>query len=112
MQFCDNNPSILYWASEAISVPYMNPATGKKSMYVPDFFVVYVNKYGQQHTEIVEIKPMKQSVIEGKQNAGARLVVAVNHAKWASAMSFCKQNGYTFRVVTEKDLFHNGGTKK
>jgi hypothetical protein len=112
MQFCDNNKSVLKWASEAIKIPYMHPLTGKRTNYIPDFFVVYVNKYGQQLAEIVEIKPKKQSLIESRTaNAKDRAVVAINHAKWASAMAYCKQNGFKFRVVTEDDLFRNGSRK-
>jgi hypothetical protein len=37
--------------------------------------------------------------------------VAINHAKWQAAMAFCKQQGYTFRVITEDDLFRNGSRK-
>ena len=112
MNFCDNNKSVLYWASEAISVPYRNPFTGKPSMYIPDFFVVYVNKLGKQIAEIVEIKPKKQSLIESKvANAKDRAVVAVNHAKWQAAMAYCKSQGYIFRVVTEDDLFHQGSRR-
>ena len=40
-----------------------------------------------------------------------RMIVAVNHAKWAAAKAYCKQNGFTFRVVTEEDLFYNGRRK-
>ena len=60
MTFCDNNKNVIYWASEAIRIPYRNPLTGKPSTYVPDFFVVYENKHGQKMAEIVEIKPKKR----------------------------------------------------
>jgi hypothetical protein len=109
MTFCDSNSSVLYWASESFSVPYRHPFTGKQTIYIPDFFVVYQNKYGKQIAEVVEIKPKKQSLIESKvANAKDRMVVAINHAKWQAAMAFCKQQGYTFRVITEDDLFHQG----
>jgi hypothetical protein len=112
MQFCDKNKSVLRWASEAIVIPYMHPLTGKKANYIPDFFIVYENKFGKQQAEIVEIKPKKQSLIESRVvNARDRAVVAVNHAKWASAKAYCKQNSLTFRVITEDDLFHNGRRK-
>jgi hypothetical protein len=102
----------LYWASEAISVPYRNPFTGQAKNYIPDFFVVYQNKFGKQIAEVVEIKPKKQSLIESKvASARDRAVVAVNHAKWAAAMAYCKAQGYTFRVITEDDLFHQGKRK-
>lgn len=112
MTFCDTNKHVLYWASEAIKVPYRNPLTGKMANYIPDFFVVYQNKYGKQIAEVVEIKPKKQSLIESKvASARDRAVVAVNHAKWQSAMAYCKAQGYTFRVITEDDLFRNGSRK-
>jgi hypothetical protein len=86
--------------------------TGKPSNYVPDFFVVYENKYGQKIAEVVEIKPKKQSLIESRTaSVKDRAVVAVNHAKWQAATSYCKQQGYTFRVITEDDLFYNGRRK-
>ena len=75
-------------------------------------FVVYQNKHGKNIAEIVEIKPKKQSLIESKvANAKDRMVVAINHAKWQAAMAYCKHHGYTFRVITEDDLFYNGRSK-
>lgn len=109
MTFCDSNDNILHWASEALKIPYRHPLTGKPTIYVPDFFVVYQNKRGQQIAEVVEIKPKKQSLIESKKaSAKDRAIVAVNHAKWAAAVAYCKANGYTFRVITEDDIFYNG----
>jgi hypothetical protein len=109
MQFCDNNDSVLQWASEAISVPYRNPLTGKPTQYIPDFFIIYQNKNGQKVAEVVEIKPKKQSLIESrKASARDRAIVAVNHAKWAAARAYCSQQGLTFRVITEDDIFYNG----
>lgn len=109
MTFCDNNDSIIYWASESIRIPYKHPLTGKPTIYVPDFFVVYQNRFGKQVAEVVEIKPKKQSVIESKvANAKDRMVVAINHAKWTAAMAYCKAQGLTFRVITEDDIFYNG----
>jgi hypothetical protein len=109
MTFCDNNKNVISWASEAIQIPYRNPLTGKPTIYVPDFFVLYEDKFGRQKAEIVEIKPKKQSLIESKvANAKDRMIVAINHAKWAAAMAYCKQQGLTFRVLTEDDIFYNG----
>ena len=66
MTFCDSNKNVLYWASEAIKIPYRSPLDGKIHQYIPDFFVVYQNKNGKQIAEIVEIKPKKQSLIESR----------------------------------------------
>ena len=109
MTFCDSNSNIIYWASESLRIPYKHPVTGKPTIYIPDFFVVYENKFGKKVAEVVEIKPKKQSVIESRTaSAKDKMVVAINHAKWASAKAYCKQQGFVFRVITEDDLFRNG----
>lgn len=108
MRFCDTNDHILQWASEAISIPYIHPLTGKKTNYIPDFFITYRNKDNKVCAEIVEIKPKKQSVIESKMKANERAVVAVNYAKWDAAQKWCKRQGLVFRVVTEDNIFRNG----
>jgi TnsA endonuclease N terminal len=109
MTFCDSNDHIIYWASESLRIPYRHPLTGKPTNYIPDFFVMYENKFGKKIAEVVEIKPKKQSLIESKTaSARDRVIVAINHAKWAAAMAYCKQQGYSFRVITEDDLFYNG----
>jgi hypothetical protein len=111
-QFCDNNDSVLQWASEAISIPYRNPVTGKHSNYVPDIFMTYRTKNNKVCAEVIEIKPKKQSMIEGRMSDRDRAVVAVNHAKWDAAAKWCKRAGLIFRVITENDMFHQGGSKK
>ena len=107
-QFCDNHPNIVSWASEAIKIPYRHPLTGKPTIYVPDFLVVYQDKDGNQRTELIEIKPSSQTTLESagknKQNVAA---VAVNMAKWQAANAWAKRTGITFRVVTESDIFKN-----
>lgn len=112
MMFADNNPKVIKWASESITIPYRNPITGKNTIYIPDFFLVYQDKTGKVVSEIVEIKPKKQTLIEEKvSNARDRAVVAVNHAKWQAAAAYCKRLGVTFRVITEDDLFRNGRSR-
>lgn len=112
MMFCDSNSNVISWASEAISIPYRNPLTGKQTNYVPDFFVLYEDKMGNKKAEIVEIKPKKQSLIESKVTSlRDRAAIAVNHAKWGAAMAYCKKAGLTFRVITEDDLFYKGKRK-
>ena len=109
MQFCDNNPSITQWASEAIKVPYRNPLTNKQTIYVPDFLIVYTDASGKQHAEVIEVKPTKEtSLQEAGKSARAQAAAIINMAKWEAARAWCKQQGLTFRVVTEKEIFHQG----
>jgi len=63
MNFLDNNEHIMQWASESISIPYRHPLTGKQTIYVPDFLVIYRDKNGKQRAELVEIKPSGQSML-------------------------------------------------
>ena len=111
-QFCDNNDAVLEWASEAIVIKYRHPFTGKITNYIPDVFMRYRTKNNKICTELIEIKPRKQSVIEGKMSERDRMVVAINHAKWAAAQAWCKQANIVFRVLNEDSLFRNGGKKK
>ena len=109
MQFCDNNPSVIGWASEAVRIPYKNPLTGKTTTYVPDFFVQYQETKGKKRSEVIEIKPSNQSTMEGAgKSKNRQLAVVQNMAKWEAATAWCKQKGLRFRVVTENDLFHQG----
>lgn len=109
MKTCDENPAIQKWASESIKIPYKDPTTGKPTVYVPDFFIVYVDKNGKNHAEVVEIKPSNHQLLEkvGK-NKVNQFQYVKNIAKWEAAHDWCKQKGIKFRVVNENDLFHQG----
>lgn len=111
-QFCDNNDSVTEWASEAIAIKYKHPITGKITNYVPDVFLRYRTKNNKICTELVEIKPRKQSVIEGRMSERDKLIVAINHAKWAAARAWCQKAGIVFRVINEDNLFRNGSKKR
>jgi thiamine pyrophosphate-dependent acetolactate synthase large subunit-like protein len=110
MNFCDTNVSVQKWASEAVKIPYRDPLTGKQTVYVPDFFIQYIDKNHQVHTELVEIKPASQAILErvGKNKYNQAQYVK-NQAKWASASAWAKQQGIKFRVLNENDLFSQTG---
>ena len=109
MIFLDNNDNVMQWASESIQIPYRNPVTGKQSIYVPDFLITYRTRQNTLIAEVIEIKPKKQSIVESKMSNRDRMVVAINYAKWDSATKWCNRNGLKFRVITEEDMFRNGG---
>jgi TnsA endonuclease N terminal len=106
MNFCDTNKSIQKWASEAIQIPYRDPLTNKQTVYVPDFFIQYADKYGRVLTELIEIKPASQTILErvGKNKYNQAQFVK-NQAKWAAAGLWCKQQGIKFRILNENDIF-------
>lgn len=105
--FCDNNPAILQWASESIKIPYFNPVSGKNTIYVPDFLIVYNDKNNKKHVELIEIKPSKETTMENAKSTRDKYMVAINMAKWQAAQKFCQAQGMQFRIVTEFDIFKN-----
>jgi hypothetical protein len=112
MMFCDNNDNVIQWASEPVSIPYRHPLTGKMTTYVPDFIVTYRGPNDTVRAELVEIKPKRQSIVESKMKSNERAVIAINYAKWDQATKWARQNGLTFRVITEDQIFHQGSKKK
>jgi len=106
MNFCDNNDHVLKWASEAIQIPYRDPLTNRQTVYVPDFFIQYVDANNKILTELVEIKPASQTILErvGKNKYNQAQFVK-NQAKWAAATLWCRQQGIKFRILNENDIF-------
>jgi hypothetical protein len=111
MTFCDNNPAILQWSSESIHINYRNPLTGKNTIYVPDFLIVYADARGKQHVELIEIKPSKEMSMEAAKSIRDKAAVVLNMAKWEAARAFCRAHNMVFRVINEKDIFHQGKSK-
>ena len=106
MNFCDTNRSIMKWASEAVQIPYRDPITQRQTVYVPDFFIQYVDKNNKMIVELIEIKPASQTILErvGKNKYNQAQFVK-NQAKWAAASLWCKQQGLRFRILNENDIF-------
>lgn len=106
MRFCDTNENVQKWASEAIQIPYRDPLTGRQTIYVPDFFIQYLDKKGRLIVELIEIKPASQTILErvGKNKYNQAQFVK-NQAKWAAANNWCRQQGIRFRILNENDIF-------
>jgi len=109
MNFFDSHPSVIQWASEFIKIPYTNPLTGKPSLYVPDFLVVYQDKAGNNIGELIEIKPKKETLMENAKSKRDRAFVIINTAKWAAALAWANKQGLRFRVVNEDSIFKQKG---
>lgn len=105
MQFCDENPNVLEWASEEVHVKYFHPVKLKICNYIPDFIIKYRDKAGNVMTEMIEIKPKKQSVISKKMTNYEKVSLAINQAKWLAAKAYCDKANIRFRVLTEEELF-------
>lgn len=112
MQFLDNNPNIIEWISEKPEVPYINPMTGTKWNYHPDF-VVKIKDGSKTRIEMIELKPKHETeppVVTPKkrkttiQEQQERWVL--NSSKWEAARNYCKAHGWAFKVLyMENKLF-------
>lgn len=113
MRMLDEHPGVFNWASESVQIPYRDPLTGKYTIYVPDFFVVYKDKNGKKHAELVEVKPTNQTRLEsvGKSLFNQEQYIK-NMAKWEAANAWCRQQGIKFRVINEGDIFHQGSKRR
>lgn len=116
MIWLDESPAVISWASEPIKIPYLNPMNpkqnGQLNSYIPDFLIKYVDKQGRQHTELIEIKPLKETMMESARSKKDKIALAVNINKWQQAEAWCKQRGIVFRVLTEADIFGMPKKKK
>jgi hypothetical protein len=113
MKMLDENAGIIQWASESIKIPYRDPLTGKHTVYVPDFLVMYMDKTQKKHAELWEVKPRSQTVLEavGKNKYNQAHYVK-NMAKWQVARQWARKQGLAFRILTEDDIFHMGGKRR
>ena len=109
MNVCDSHPNIVEWASESIKIPYQDPFTGKLRTYIPDFFIVYLDKNGMKHAEIIEIKPLSQSIPEAARSRKDQEAVLLNEAKWKAAYRWCIAQKIKFRIMTEAQIYRQGG---
>lgn len=117
MKWCDSNPSILEWGSETIIIPYKSPVDNKIHRYFVDFYIKTIDNNGIIKKYLIEIKPERftkpppipqkktKKFIEEVFNYG------INQKKWHSADQFCKDRGWKFLVLTEKDLGLEGNSK-
>lgn len=111
MTMCDDHPNILQWGSEVIRIPYFNPILNKATTYVPDFLIVYVDRNGKNHSEVIEIKPLKETNILAAKTKRDAIAIAINMAKWQAAELWCKKNGMRFRIMTENSIFRQAGDR-
>lgn len=108
-KFLDENTNILKWSSEEIVIPYTNPIDQKVHNYYPDFLVQFTNE-GQIYTWLLEVKPLKQTLLKENANKKEKITWLINTAKWNAAKIYCKKNNMEFKILTEKEIFSNANT--
>lgn len=110
MQFLDESDQVRAWSSEETVVPYLDPLdrSGRKvRRYFPDFVIEKTDG----SVVMVEIKPSKECSEPRQTPKKSRrkflaesATYATNQAKWEAARKFCEIRGWSFKVVTEKEM--------
>ena len=109
MKYLDENKKVIWWASEEMFVPYVSPVDRKVHRYFPDFIVRLENTQGRENTLMIEVKPEKQTKMPTQKRKTQRFIqeaatYAINQEKWRAADLFCKEHGWQFKLITEKEL--------
>lgn len=109
LQWLDENPNVIYFSSEELVIPYFDPVTERIRRYFPDFIVKVKTKTGEIKTTVIEIKPFAQTQLRTPKKQTRKFLnevatYSINRAKWAAAEIFCKEQGWEFKVLTEKDI--------
>lgn len=111
MTYLDETPSVVQWSSEELIIPYLSPVDNKWHRYFPDFFIRVKNKQGLLEGIVLEVKPHSQTTPPKVAKRVTKRVIqevmtyGINEAKWKAATEYCKDRGWTFKVVTEKEIF-------
>ena len=109
-QWADRKDSVISWASEEITIPYVSPKDNKVHRYYPDFLIKIKETNNRIKTYVVEVKPKKQTLPPKKRKRVTKSYIyecttyAVNQAKWKAASEFCKDNRIEFKIITEDEL--------
>ena len=109
MKHFDEDPNVLWWASEELVIPYRSPIDQRMHRYFPDFIAHVKQKTGKEKTIVIEIKPERQTKKPIQKRQTKRFLeeaatYAINQEKWRAADIFCQKEGWDFMVLTEKDL--------
>jgi hypothetical protein len=109
MKYLDEHPNVIWWGSEELPIPYLSPVDRRVHRYFPDFIVKMCKSDGSVMTYIIEVKPEKQT-LPPKQKRKTKtylqeaITYEINLAKWEAAREFCKDHGWKFQILTEKEL--------
>lgn len=108
-RYCDTNDKVLKWASEEIVIPYYNPVKKRMAKYFPDVYMEYIDKSGKKKKTLIEVKPLKETKPPQYKRRTKNVLLAEamysqNQAKWAAAEEFCLDQGWSFQIMTEKEL--------
>jgi len=99
IEYCENNPMVVKWASEPIAIKYYSRLDKKEQNYYPDYIIE--NNKGVRC--IVEVKPENQKLKpDATDSEWLKEAWIKNVDKWTAAKKFAEDHGMKFIIVTEK----------
>lgn len=110
MNYFDLHTDVLEWNSEEVIVPYRSPIDGKAHRYFVDLYAKIKRKDGTEQVLLIEVKPEKQTRPPQKKGRVTRRYITevktwgVNSAKWEAASGYADKRGWSFVIMTEKDI--------
>lgn len=109
MRWLDLSENVIWWSSEELAIRYYNPIDNKIHRYFPDFIVKIKKRNGLVQTYVLEVKPeyqtkQPQQKKKTKKFINESMTFVINQSKWKAATEFCKDHGWEFKILTEKDL--------
>jgi len=109
-KWCEANPNIELWASEALVIPYICETDNKQHKYYTDLQI----KWKDGSVTVVEIKPAKEmsppDVTRRKSKGLLKEVFTYkkNISKWKYATAYCVKQGWKFEIWNEHTLAAKG----
>lgn len=117
MKYLDENTNVLEWRSEEIAIPYVSPVDNRYHRYFPDFIIKVKVAENKSQTMMIEVKPKAQTKEPVKKKKITKQYITevttwgVNQAKWSAAREYCLDRGWTFKILTEDEIFKNDKKK-
>jgi hypothetical protein len=111
MSHFDTHQNVIWWSSEEKIIPYRSPIDGRIHRYFPDFLINTKNRDGISETIMIEVKPASQVSEPRRQEKVTKKYLnevytwGINQAKWKAAEEYCKDRGWRFLTLTEKEIF-------
>jgi hypothetical protein len=110
MRYLDSHPNVIKWGSEELIIPYRSPIDNRVHRYFPDFIIHQKSENGLVECTVVEIKPKDQTKPPEPQQKRTKRYInevyrwGINSSKWKAAEQYCKERGWKFIILTEKEL--------
>lgn len=121
MVYFDATPSVEWWSSEELIIPYISPLDNRQHKYYLDFVICIKKADGTIEEVLIEVKPDAQTreptIKQTKTGKHTRRYIKevstwlVNKAKWEATEAYCAANNKTFKILTEKTIRPYNGNK-